>query len=128
MSPWRAYNAHFIEKVYTWRSRFSGSGTGHGNLYFSKTSPGVYPEETKIEKDTCTLMFTAALFTKARTWEQPRGPSTDEWIKRLWYVYTTEYYSAIKTDSFDSVLMKWMNLVNQKEKNKYDILMHTYGI
>ena len=73
-------------------------------------------------------MFTAALFTKARTWEQPRGPSTDEWIKRLWYVYTTEYYSAIKTDSFDSVLMKWMNLVNQKEKNKYDILMHTYGI
>ena len=73
-------------------------------------------------------MFTAALFTKARTWEQPRGPSTDEWIKRLWYVYTTEYYSTIKTDSFDSVLMKWMNLVNQKEKNKYDILMHTYGI
>ena len=89
---------------------------------------GIHLEETKTEKDTCTPVFTAALFTKARTWEQPRGPSTDEWIKRLWYVYTTEYYSAIKTDSFDSVLMKWMNLVNQKEKNKYDILMHTYGI
>ena len=63
-------------------------------------------------------MFTAELFTKARTWEQPRCPSTDEWIQRLWYVYTMEYYSAIKRDSFDSVLMKWMNLVNQKEKNK----------
>ena len=63
-------------------------------------------------------MFTAELFTKARTWEQPRCPSTDEWIQRLWYVYTMKYYSAIKGDSFDSVLMKWMNLVNQKEKNK----------
>ena len=95
----------------------------------------MYPEETKIEKDTCTPMFTAALFTKARTWEHPRCPSADEWIKRLWYVYTMEYYSAVKRDSFDSVLMKWMNLepiiqseVHQKEKNKYDILMHTYGI
>ena len=63
-------------------------------------------------------MFTAELFTKARTWEQPRCPSTDEWIQRLWYVYTMEYFSAIKRYSFDSVLMKWMNLVNQKEKNK----------
>jgi len=57
---------------------------------------GIYPEETKIEKDTCIPLFTAALFTIARTWKQPRCPSTDEWIKKLWYIYTMEYYSAIK--------------------------------
>ena len=67
---------------------------------------GVYPEETKIEKDTCTPMFTAALFTIARTWKQPRCPSTDEWIKKLWYIYTMEYYSAIKRNAFESVLMR----------------------
>ena len=57
---------------------------------------GIYPEETKIEKDTCTPLFIAALFTIARTWKQPRCPSTDEWIKKLWYIHTMEYYSAIK--------------------------------
>ena len=57
---------------------------------------GIYPEETKIEKDTCTPLFIAALFTIARTWKQPRCPLTDEWIKKLWYIYTMEYYSAIK--------------------------------
>ena len=57
---------------------------------------GIYPEETIIEKDTCTPMFIAALFTTARTWKQPRCPSSDEWIKKLWYIYTVEYYSAIK--------------------------------
>ena len=83
---------------------------------------GIYPEETKIE-DTCTPMFIAALFTIARTWKQPRCPSTDEWIKKLWYIYKVEYYSVIKRDPFESVLMKWMNLetiiqseVSQKEK------------
>ena len=55
-------------------------------------------------------MFTAALFTIARTWKQPRCPSTDEWIKKLYYIYTMEYYSAIKRNTFDSVLMRWMNL------------------
>ena len=59
---------------------------------------GIYPEETKTEKDTCTPMFIAALFTIARTWKQPRCPSTDEWIKKLWYIYTVEYYSAIKKE------------------------------
>ena len=68
------------------------------------------PEEIKTEKDTCTPIFTAALFTIARTWKQPRCPSTDEWTKKLWYVYTMEYYSAIKRITFKSVLMKWMNL------------------
>ena len=57
---------------------------------------GIYPEETKIEKDTCIPLFIAALFTIARTWKQPRCPSTDEWIMKLWYIYTMEYYSAIK--------------------------------
>ena len=80
-------------------------------------------------------MITAALLTTARTWKQPRCPSTDEWIKKLWYIYTMEYYSAIKRDTFESVLMRWMNLepitqseVSQKEKDRYCILMHIYGI
>ena len=80
-------------------------------------------------------MFTAALFTIARTWGQPRCPRTDEWIKKLWYVYTMEYYPAIKVNTFESVLMRWMNLehiiksdVTQKEKDKYRILIHIYGI
>ena len=96
---------------------------------------GIYPEETKIEKDTSIPLFTAALFTIARTWKQPRCPSTDEWIKKLWYIYTKEYYSAIKRKVFESVLMRWMNLesnmqseVSQKEKDKYCILMHIHGI
>ena len=71
---------------------------------------GVYPEETKIEKDTCIPLFTATLFTIARTWKQPRCPSTDEWIKKLWCTYTMEYYSATKRNTFESVLMRWMNL------------------
>ena len=70
---------------------------------------GIYPEKTKIEKDTCIPLFTAALFTIARTWKQPRCPSTDEWIKKLWYTYTMEYYAAIKRNTFESVLMRWMN-------------------
>ena len=71
---------------------------------------GISPEETKTEKDTCIPLFIAALFTIARTWKQPRGPSTNEWIKKLWYIYTMEYYSAIKRNALESVLMRWMNL------------------
>ena len=96
---------------------------------------GIYPEETKIEKDTWISLFTAALFTIVRTWKQPRCPSIDEWIKKLWYVYTMEYYSAIKRNAFESVLMRWMNRepiawseVSQKEKDKYCILMHIYRL
>ena len=59
---------------------------------------GIYPEETKIEKDTCILLFIAALFTIARTWKQSRCPWTDGWIKKAWYIYTMEYYSAIKNE------------------------------
>ena len=90
---------------------------------------GIYPEETKIETDTCIPLFIVTLFTIARTWKQPRCPSTDEWIKKLWYIYTVEYYSAIKKNTFESVLMRWMNLeliiqseMSQKEKDKYCIL------
>ena len=79
-------------------------------------------------------MFTEALFTTARTWKQPRRPLTDEWIMKLWYIYTMDYYSAIKRNAFESVLMKWMDLepiiqseVRQKEKDKYCILTHIYG-
>ena len=80
-------------------------------------------------------MFIAALFTIARTWKQPRCPLTDEWIKKFWYIYTMEYYSAIKRNTFESVLMRWMSLepviqskVSQKKKDKHHILMHIYGI
>ena len=96
---------------------------------------GIYPEETKTEKDTCIPLLFAALFTIARTWKQPRGPSTNEWIKKLWYMHTMEYDSAIKRNTFESVLMRWMNLepiiqsdVSQKEKAKYHILTHIYRI
>ena len=94
---------------------------------------GMYPEEIKIERDTCIPLFTAALFTIARTWKQPRCPSTDEWIKKLWCIYTMEYYSAIKRNAFESVLMRRMNLepIVQSEvsqKDKYHILTLIYGI
>ena len=96
---------------------------------------GIYPEETKIEKDTCIPLFTAELFTIARTRKQPRCPLTDEWLKKLWYIYTMGYYSAIKRNAFESVLMRWMNLepiiqseVSQRENDKHHILMHIYII
>jgi len=67
-------------------------------------------KETRVEKDTCIPLFIAAVFAIARTWEQPRCPSTDEWIKKLWYIHTMEYYSSIKRNAFESVLMRRMNL------------------
>ena len=76
-------------------------------------------------------MFITTLFTIARTWKQPRYPSADEWIRKLWYIYTMEYYSVIKKNTFESVLMRWMKLepivqseVSQKAKHQYSILMH----
>ena len=94
---------------------------------------GICSQKTIFQKDTCTSVFIVAPFTIARMWKQPRCPSTDEWIKKLWYIYTTEHYSAIKRNAFESVLMRWMNLesiiqgeVCQKEKDKYCILTHTY--
>ena len=96
---------------------------------------GIHTKETRIERDTCTPMFITGVFIIARAWKQPRCPSADEWIRKLWYIYTMEYYSAIKKNAFESVLMKWMKLepiiqseVSQKEKHQYSILMHIYGI
>ena len=71
---------------------------------------GVHTEETRSERDTCTPMFIAALFIIARTWKQPRCTSADEWIRKLWYIYTMKYNSAIKKNTFDSILMRWMKL------------------
>ena len=71
---------------------------------------GIYPEKTIIQKDTCTPMFTAALFTIARSWKQPKCPSTDEWITKVWYIYTMEYYSAIKRNEIGSFVVNWMDL------------------
>ena len=96
---------------------------------------GIHTEETRIGRDTCTPMFIAAQFIIARTWKQPRYPLADKWIRKLWYIYTMEYYSAIKKNAFESVLMRWMKLepiiqseVSQKEKHQYSILMHICGI
>ena len=95
---------------------------------------GIYPEKTIIQKDTCTPMSIAALFTIARTWKQPKGPSTNEWIK-MWYIYTMEYYLAIKRNEIGSFVEAWMDLetviqseISQKEQNKYCILTHICGI
>ena len=71
---------------------------------------GIYPEETKIERNTCIPLFIAALFTIARTWKQPRCPSTDEWIKKLWLICNMEYDTALKRNTSESVFMRWMNL------------------
>ena len=84
---------------------------------------GIYPEKTTIQKDICTPVFIAALFTIARSWKQLKCPSTDECIKRMWYIYMMEYYSAIKRSETGSLVETWMdpetviqNEVSQKEK------------
>ena len=96
---------------------------------------GIHTKETRIERDTCTPIFIASLFIIARTWKQSRCPLADEWIRKLWYIYTMEYYSAIKKTTFELVLMRWMKLepiiqseVSQKEKHQHSILTHIYGI
>ena len=93
----------------------------------------IHTEEIRIEKDMCTPMFIAALFIITRTWKQPRCPSADERIRKLWYIYTKKYYSAIEKNTFESVLMRWMKLepiiqseVSQKQKHQYSIPTHIY--
>ena len=80
-------------------------------------------------------MFIAALFTITRTWMEPECPSTDEWIKKMWLIYTMEYYSAIERNEVELFVVMWKDLkcviqseVSQKEKNKYRMLTHIYGI
>ena len=94
---------------------------------------GIHTEETRIERDTCTPMFITALFIIARTSKQPICPSTNECIRKLWYIYTMEYYSTIKKNTFVSVLIRWMKLesiihseVSQKEKHQYSILTTSF--
>ena len=96
---------------------------------------GIHTKETRSERDTCTPMFTSALFTIARTWKKPRYPLGDKWIRKLWYVHPMEYYLDFKKNAFESVLRRWMKLepiiqskVSQKEKHQYSILTHIYGI
>ena len=96
---------------------------------------GIYPEKTIIQKQSCTTMFIAALFTISRTWKQPKCPSTDEWIKKMWHIYTMEYYSAIKRNIIELFVVRWMVLesviqseVSQKEKNKYHMVTRMCGI
>ena len=96
---------------------------------------GIYPEKTIIRKDACTLMFTAALFTIARTQKRPKCPLREEWIKKTWYIYTMGYYSAIKRNETVPFAETWMDLeiviqseVSQKEKNKYCIISLICGV
>ena len=90
---------------------------------------GIYPDKTVIRKATCTPMFIAALFTIAKTWKQPKCPSTDEWIKKMWHMYTMEYYSAIKKNKIMPFAATWMDIeiiilseISQKEKDKYHMI------
>ncbi|XP_059767699.1 acyl-coenzyme A thioesterase 9, mitochondrial isoform X3 [Balaenoptera ricei] len=92
---------------------------------------GIYPEKTIIQKETCTTMFIAALFTTARTWKQPKCPSTDEWIRKMWHIYTMEYYSAIKRNEIELFVVRWMDLETvirneigkRKPENKIPIVL-----
>ena len=90
---------------------------------------GIYLEKTIIQKELCTTTFSVALLTIARTWKQPKYPSTDAWIKKMWHIYAMEYYSAIKRNVIELFVARWMELesviqseVSQKEKNKYSML------
>ena len=96
---------------------------------------GIHTEETRSERDMGTPMFIATLFIIARTWKQPRCQSEDAWIRKLWYIYTMDYYSTIKKNSFETVLMRCMKLepiiqseVSQKDKDHYSILTHIHGV
>ena len=96
---------------------------------------GIYPEKTIIQKDTCTPMFIAVLFTIARSQKQPKCPLTDEWIKKIWYKYTMEYYSAMKRNEIGPLVEMWMDLesviqseVSRKEKKKTYVSAYIWNL
>ena len=96
---------------------------------------GIYPEKTMIQKELCTTMFIAALFTIARTWKQPKCPSTDDWIKKMWHIHTMDYYSAIKRNETELFVVRWMDLQchtewskSEREKQIPYANTHIYGI
>uniref|UniRef100_A0A8D1A8W0 DUF1725 domain-containing protein n=2 Tax=Sus scrofa TaxID=9823 RepID=A0A8D1A8W0_PIG len=96
---------------------------------------GIYPDKILVKKNTCTRMFTAALFTIAKTWKQPKCPLTDDWIKKMCYIYTMEYYSAIKKNKIMPFLATWMELetlilseISHKEKDKYHDIAYIWNL
>ena len=96
---------------------------------------GLCPEKTMIQRESCTTVFTAAPFAIPRIWKQPKCPSTDEWIKKMWHIYTMEYYSAIKRNKIELFVVRWMDLesviqsdVSQKVKNKYCMLTYIWNL
>ena len=96
---------------------------------------GIYPEKTMAPKDTCTPMFTAALFAIAKTWKQPKCPSTEEWVQKMWYIHTMEYYSTIKKNEIPAFFATWMDLetimlseVSHKMRHQHPMISLTCGI
>ena len=92
---------------------------------------GIHTEEIRTERDICITMFIAAPFTIASTQKQPRSPSAEEWIRKLWYIYTMEYYSAIKKNTFESVLMRWMKpetIIHSNVSDPQVNLFHSWGL
>ena len=96
---------------------------------------GIYLDKSMTWKDTCTPVFTAALFAIAKTWKQPKCPSTEEWIQKMWYIYTMEYYSAIKRNEIPAFLATWMDLeiimlseVSYTMRHQHQMLSLTCGI
>ena len=90
---------------------------------------GMYPQDLRHHRDTCTAMFISALFTIARSWNQPKCPSTDEWIEKIWYIYTMEFYAVVKKDDIMSFVGKWLELEDimlsdgtQSQKNKQQMV------